>query len=144
VALDLIACAHAQWVIVDLNNHEQENITLVRLQGYNVRHLWIILLVKHSVLCQSSSRGLVVMVKDSWPREPGFKPYYGDHFSGTIHLDQSLEQKLWKTLTWHCCMCCNPENGGFDFKKWLAYKIQLHGTKWTVSLSADCDQSPKK
>jgi hypothetical protein len=40
-----------------------------------------------------------------------------------------LEQKLWKTLTWHCCMCCNPENGGLDFKEWLAYEIQLHGTK---------------
>jgi hypothetical protein len=26
----------------------------------------------------------------------GSNPYYGDHFSGTIHLDQSLEQKLWK------------------------------------------------
>ena len=25
-------------------------------------------------------------------------PHYGDHFSGTIHLDQSLEQKLWKKL----------------------------------------------
>ena len=26
----------------------------------------------------------------------GSNPHYGDHFSGTIHLDQSLEQKLWK------------------------------------------------
>jgi hypothetical protein len=26
----------------------------------------------------------------------------------------------------------------------LAYKIQLHGNEWIVSLSADWDQSPKK
>jgi hypothetical protein len=26
----------------------------------------------------------------------GSNPHYGDHFLGTIHLDQSLEQKLWK------------------------------------------------
>ncbi len=45
----------------------------------------------------------------------GSIPHYGDHFSGTIHLDQSLEQKLWKTLTWHRCMCCNPANGRVDF-----------------------------
>jgi len=46
---------------------------------------------------------------------------HGDHFSGTIHLDQRVEQKLWKTLTWH------PANGRVELKKWLAYKIQLHG-----------------
>jgi len=43
------------------------------------------------------------------------------------HLDQSLEQKLWKTLTWHCCMCCNPANGRVDFEEWSANKIQLNG-----------------
>ena len=42
---------------------------------------------------RASSPGLVVKAEN---------PHYGDHFSGTIHLDQSLEQKLWKTLTWHC------------------------------------------
>ena len=123
MALDLIACAHAQWVTVDLNNHKQENITLVSLQGYNVRHLWIILLVKHSVLCQSSSRCLVVMVKDSWPREPGFKPYYGDHFSGTIHLDQSLEHKLVEKLTCIVAYAVILQMGGY-FEEQLAYKIQ--------------------
>ncbi len=30
-----------------------------------------------------------------------------------------------------------------DFVEWLAYKIQLHGNEWFVSLSADWDQSPK-
>ncbi len=49
-----------------------------------------------------------------------------------------------KTLTWHCCMRCNPANGRVDFEEWSAYKIQLHGTEWivSVSLSADWDQSP--
>jgi hypothetical protein len=48
---------------------------------------------------KASSRGLVVKAEDSWLRGPGFKPHYGDHFSGTIHLDQSLEHKLWKNST---------------------------------------------
>ncbi len=41
-------------------------------------------------------------------------------------------------------MCCNPANGRVDFVEWSAYKIQLHGIEWIVSLSADWDQSPKK
>ncbi len=49
-----------------------------------------------------------------------------------------------KTLIWHCCMCCNPTNGRVDFEEWSAYKIQLHGTEWIESLSADKDESPKK
>ena len=32
-----------------------------------------------------------------------------------------------ETLTWHCCMCCNPANGRVDIEELLAYKIQLHG-----------------
>jgi hypothetical protein len=51
---------------------------------------------------------------------------------------------LRKTVTWHCCICCNPANGRVDFEEWLAYKIQLHGTEWIVNLSADWYQSPKK
>jgi len=31
-----------------------------------------------------------------------------------------------------------------DFEEWSAYKIQLHGIEWIVSLSADWDQSPTK
>jgi hypothetical protein len=69
----------------------------------------------------------VVKAEDSRPRGPGFNPPLWRPFSGTIHLDQSLEQKLWKTLTWHCCICCNPANGRVDFEEWSAYKIQLHG-----------------
>jgi hypothetical protein len=44
-------------------------------------------------------------------------------FSGTIHLDKSLEQKLWKTLTWHCCICCNPANGRVDFEESYVIKV---------------------
>ncbi len=80
------------------------------------------------------------MTERSWDQTP----HYGNHFSGTIHLDQSLEEKLWKTLTWHCCMCCNPANGRVDFEEWSAYKIQLRGTEWIVSLSADWDQRKKQ
>ena len=90
------------------------------------------------------SLGLEVMAEDSNWEVLGSNPHYADHFSGTVHLDQSLEQKLWKTLTWHCYKCCNPANGRVDFEEWSAYKIQLHGIEWIVSLSADWDQSPKK
>ncbi len=41
-------------------------------------------------------------------------------------------------------MCCNPANGRVDFVELSAYKTQLHGIEWIVSLSADWDQSPKK
>ncbi len=41
-------------------------------------------------------------------------------------------------------MCCNPANGRVDFEEWSAYKIQLHGKEWIVSLSTDWDQSPTK
>ncbi len=82
------------------------------------------------------------MTERSWVQK--LNPHHGDHLSGTIHLDQSLEQKLWKTLTWHCCMCCNPANGRVDFEQWSAYQIQLNSTEWIVSLSdGDWDQSPK-
>ena len=72
-------------------------------------------------------QGLVVKAEDS--RQGGSNPIYGDNFSGTLHLDQSLEQSLWKILTWHCCLCCSPANGRVEFEERLAYKIQLHGTK---------------
>jgi hypothetical protein len=57
---------------------------------------------------------------------------------------KAWNKKLWKTLTRHCCMCCNPANGRVDFEDWSAYKIQLHGSEWIVSLSADWDQKVKK
>jgi hypothetical protein len=80
------------------------------------------------------------MTKRSWVHTPTMETI----FSGTIHIGSKLGTKLWKTLTWHCCMCCNPANGRVDFEEWSAYKIQLHGIEWIVSLSTDWDQSPTK
>jgi hypothetical protein len=37
---------------------------------------------------------------------------------------KAWNKKLWKSLTWHCCICCNPANGRVDFEEWSAYKIQ--------------------
>jgi hypothetical protein len=37
-----------------------------------------------------------------------------------------------------------PANGMVDFEEWSAYKIQLHGIEWIVSLSGDWDQSLSK
>jgi hypothetical protein len=50
----------------------------------------------------------------------GSNPYWGDHFSGTIHSDQKPGVKIEWKLTWHCCMCCNPAKGRVDFEGgWL-------------------------
>ena len=46
-----------------------------------------------------------------------------------IHSEKTFRvwTKMWeKTLTWHCCMCCNPANGRVDFVELSAYKSQLH------------------
>jgi hypothetical protein len=56
----------------------------------------------------------------------GSNPHYGDHFSGTIHLDQSMEAKIQWKLTWHCCICCNPAKGRVDFGEGWLIKVQLH------------------
>ncbi len=32
-----------------------------------------------------------------------------------IHLDISYYHYIGQKLTWHCCMCSNPENGRVDF-----------------------------
>ncbi len=63
--------------------------------------------------------------------------------SGTIHLGKSIEQKLWKALTWCWFRCCNTANWRVNFEEWLAFKIQLHITEWIVSLSANLDQKSK-
>jgi hypothetical protein len=65
----------------------------------------------------------VVKAEDSWPRGPGFKP------------------PLWRPFFRHHSFW---SNGRVDFEEWSAYKIQLHGIEWIVSLSADWDQSPTK
>ena len=51
-----------------------------------------------------------------------------------------------ETLTWHCCVCCNPTNRRVDIEERLASKPQLHGLEWNESLSADwyqCSTKPK-
>jgi hypothetical protein len=69
---------------------------------------------------KGSSCGLVVKAEDSQLRGRGFKPPCEDHFSCTIHLDQSMEVKIEWKLTWHCCICCNPAKGRVDFEDgWL-------------------------
>ncbi len=80
------------------------------------------------------------MTKRFWVQTPTME---------TISQAPFIRIKAWnkncgKTLTWHCCMCCNPANGRVDFEEWSAYKIQLHGIEWIVSLSADWDQSQLK
>ncbi len=91
-----------------------------------------------------SSHRLVVKAEDSRPRGPGFKPPLWRPLFRHHSFGSKLGKKLWKTLTWHCCMCCNPANGRVDFEEWSAYKIQVHGIEWIVSFSADWDQSPTK
>ena len=41
-------------------------------------------------------------------------------------------------------MGCNTAYGRVDFEEWSVYKIQLNGTEWTVSLSANWYQRPPK
>jgi len=48
---------------------------------------------------------------------PQWIPFFRHHSFGSM-----LGTKLWKALTWHCGICCNPANGRLDFEKWLAYK----------------------
>jgi hypothetical protein len=75
----------------------------------------------------ASSHGLVVKAEDSWPRGPGFKPPLWRPLFRHHSFGSKLGTKIVETLTWHCCMCCNPTNGRVDFEEWSAYKIQLHG-----------------
>ena len=49
----------------------------------------------------------------------GFNSHWGDHFLGTIHLDQKPGAKRDDEMfqaTWHCCMCYNPANGRVEFE----------------------------
>jgi hypothetical protein len=77
------------------------------------------------------------MTERSWVQTPTMETIFQAPF-----IWIKAWNKNWKTLTWHCCMCCNPANGRVDFVELSAYKIQLHGTEWIVSLSANWDQSP--
>jgi hypothetical protein len=68
-----------------------------------------------------SSRGLVVkarrlMTERAWVQTP----QRGDHFSGTIYMDQKPGAKIEWKITWHCCICCNPAKRRVDFEDgWL-------------------------
>ena len=79
------------------------------------------------------------MTERLWVRAPTVETI----FQAPFNWIKAWNKICGKTLTWHCCICCNPANGRVDFVEWLAYKIQLHGNEWIVSLSADWDQSPK-
>jgi hypothetical protein len=71
----------------------------------------------------------------------GSNPLCGDHFSCTIHLDQSKEAKIEWKLTWHCCICCNPAKGRVDLEDgWLIKSSFI--TK--DELKANQDQTPTK
>ncbi len=98
--------------------------------------------IKH--ICNlASSRGQVFKAEDSWPRGPRFKPPLWRPFFRHHLFGSKVGTKMRKTLTWHVA-CANPANGRVDFEEWLAYKIQLHGTEWIVSLSANWDQTKTK
>jgi hypothetical protein len=77
------------------------------------------------------------MTERSWVQTPNMETIFQAPF-----IWIKAWKKLWKTLTWHCCMCCNPANVRVDFGEWSAYKIQLHGIEWIVNLSAEWDQNP--
>ncbi len=80
------------------------------------------------------------MTERSWVQTPTMETI----FQAPFIWIKAWNKNCGKTLTWHCCMCCNPANGRVDFEEWLAYKIQLRGIEWIVCLSADWDQSPTK
>ncbi len=80
------------------------------------------------------------MTERSWAQTPTMEFI----FQAPFIWIKAWNQNCGKTLAWHCCMCYNPANGRVDFEEWSAYKIQLHGIEWIVSLSADWDQSSTK
>jgi hypothetical protein len=64
----------------------------------------------------SSGSGRRLMTERFWVQTPTVKTI----FSGTIHLDQSLESKIEWKLTWYCSRYCNPVKGRVDSKDvWL-------------------------
>ena len=79
-------------------------------------------------------------VHDQKVKPPLWRPIFRHHSFGSKLGTKIVE----KTLTWHCCMCCNPANGRVDFMELSAYNIELHDTEWIVSLSANWDRRPKK
>ena len=60
----------------------------------------------------------------------GSNPHCGDHFSCTIHLDQSMKTKIEWKLPWHCCICCNYAKGRVDFEDSWLIKSSFIRMKW--------------
>jgi hypothetical protein len=57
--------------------------------------------------------------------------HWGDHFSCTIHLDQSMEAKIkWKLTI--CCISCNPAKGRVDFEDGWLIKSSFIRVKWKL------------
>jgi hypothetical protein len=52
-------------------------------------------------------------------------PHCGDHFSCTVHFDQSMKAKIEWKLTWHCWICCYPAKGRADFEEGLLIKFSF-------------------
>ncbi len=77
----------------------------------------------------------VVKREGSWLRDPGFNTQYGEHLSGTIHLDQKPGAKIKWKLTWHCCICCNPAKRKGGLWRWLTCKnpTSYLRKKWSLS-----------
>ena len=115
----------------DLLNKVAKSFTLLKNTSFDHRfdlvkfHLTTISQTKPVM---ASSRGLVVKAEDSWLRDPRFKPPLWRPF----YRHHSFGSKLGTKIV---------ENSNLALLS--AYKIQLHGTEWIVSLSADWEQSPK-
>jgi hypothetical protein len=66
------------------------------------------------------------MTERSWVHTP----HYGDHFSGNIHLDQSLEQNLWENSKPGIVVyVVILQKEGWTLRNGWFIKTQLHGTE---------------
>ncbi len=63
---------------------------------------------------------------------------YFKNVQHVVWYEGYLEKVPQQTMALKCAVIL--QMGGWTLS---AYKIQLHGTEWIVSLSADWDQSPK-
>jgi len=99
----------------------------------------ILLNIKFLKLTISLLRILKLLLSGEWLRQKthnwevvGSNLHYGDYFSCTIHLNQSMEAKIEWKLTWHCCICCNPAKGRVAFEDgWLIISSFIR-MKWKL------------
>ncbi len=80
------------------------------------------------------------MTERSWVQTPTMETIFQAPFIWIKGWNKNCG-KLWPGIV---AYAVTLQNGRVDFEEWLAYKIQLHGIEWIVSLSANWDQSPKK